>query len=150
MNAEPETHFAPSATLIRDNMWSVVADADSQAVLFCAPASVTTADQALDLYLTIVAEMQEPQPPTVSAYEDAIQAHVDAVARSKQFRDGVTLASYAASTNQQWAAEAQAFVAWRDQVWAYAYQELARVMGGEREQPTVVEILAELPEVVWP
>ena len=88
--------------------------------------------------------------PTVSDYENAIQAHVDDAARSKLFRDGVTLASYVSSSIPQWAAEAQAFVAWRDQVWAYAYQELARVQGGQREQPTVAEIIAELPLISWP
>jgi hypothetical protein len=95
----------------------------------------------------------DPVPPTIptaSDYEDAIQAYVDAAARSKLFRDSVTLASYVASTNAQWATEAQAFVEWRDQVWAYAYQELARVLGGEREQPTVAEIIAELPLISWP
>lgn len=92
----------------------------------------------------------EPPPLTVDDYEAAIQAHVDHTARSRQFRDGVTLASYTASTNPQWLSEAQAFVAWRDAVWAYAYQELARVMAGEREQPTVAEIVAELPLISWP
>lgn len=82
-------------------------------------------------------------------YEYAIQAHVDGAARSKLFRDGVTLASYTASTNAQWSAEAQAFVAWRDQVWAYAYQEFARVQAGAR-QPTIAEIIAELPLISWP
>jgi len=91
-----------------------------------------------------------PPAPNVADYEDAIQAHVDAAARSKLFRDGVTLASYVSSTNLQWAAEAQAFVAWRDAVWAYAYQELARVQGGERTQPSVAEIIAELPLISWP
>lgn len=91
-----------------------------------------------------------PTSPTVSDYEEAIQAHVDEAARSKLFRDGVTLASYTTSTNPQWASEAQAFVAWRDAVWAYAYQELARVQGGERTQPSIAEIVAELPLISWP
>ncbi|MCD1265529.1 hypothetical protein [Shinella sumterensis] len=55
----------------------------------------------------------EPDPPTLADYEDAIQGMVDATAKEKLFRDGVTLASYTASTNPQWAAEAVAFVAWR-------------------------------------
>ena len=94
--------------------------------------------------------VHSPSLPTVSDYEDAIQAHVDAAARTKLFRDGVTLASYVASANSQWASEAQAFVAWRDAVWTYAYQELARVQGGERTQPSVAEIIAELPLISWP
>lgn len=91
-----------------------------------------------------------PPEASVEEYEAAVQTHVDEVANSRLFRDGVTLASYTMSTNPQWAAEARAFVAWRDQVWAYSYQELARVQSGEREQPTVLEILAELPPIVWP
>lgn len=95
----------------------------------------------------------EPAPvaavPNLNDYEAAIQGYVDDTARSKLFRDGVTLASYTASTNPQWAAEAEAFVAWRDQVWAYAYQELARVQGGDREQPSVTQILSELPLINW-
>lgn len=83
-------------------------------------------------------------------YETAIQERVDDVARSRQFRDGVTLASYINSTNAQWAAEALAFVAWRDAVWAYAYTELAKVEAGQRPQPSVKDILAELPPINWP
>lgn len=88
--------------------------------------------------------------PTVDDYENAIQALVDATARTKQFRDGVTLASYTASTNAQWAAESAAFVAWRDAVWADAYDEMAKVLAGQRGQPTVDEFLGELPAVEWP
>lgn len=111
---------------------------------------VPTAPEHAQQIWDFVAQEWGPIPPTISDYEDAIQAHIDDAARSKLFRDGVTLASYTASTNPQWAAEAQAFVAWRDQVWADAYQELARVQGGEREQPTVGEIIDELPAINWP
>lgn len=83
-------------------------------------------------------------------YESAIQETVDQTARQMQFRDGVTLASYTASTNTQWAAEAIAFVAWRDAVWAHAYAELAKVQTGQREQPTIDEFIAGLPKIAWP
>lgn len=91
-----------------------------------------------------------PPAPTLEDYETAIQAVIDATAREKLFRDGVTLASYTASTNPQWAAEAIAFVAWRDGVWAYAYTELAKVQAGQRDQPTVEEFLIEIEPIVWP
>ena len=92
----------------------------------------------------------EPEPPTLADYENAIQGLVDSTATEKMFRDGVTLASYVSSTNPQWAAEAQAFVAWRDAVWAYSYTELAKVQAGEREQPTPEDFLTDLPAIVWP
>lgn len=91
-----------------------------------------------------------PAAPQISDYENAIQEHVDNAAQTRLFRDGVTLASYTASTNSQWAAEAQTFVAWRDQVWEYAYAELAKVQAGEREQPSVAKILSALPVISWP
>lgn len=98
-----------------------------------------------------IAELEASAPvPTLADYENAIQGLVDTTATEKMFRDGVTLASYVASTNPQWAAEAQAFVAWRDAVWVYSYAELAKVQAGEREQPSPADFLAELPAIAWP
>lgn len=88
--------------------------------------------------------------PTQADYAASRQAHVDAAARDRSYHDGVHLASYVASTNVVWAAEAAAFVAWRDAVWAYAYAQLAAVAAEEREQPTVAELVGELPEMEWP
>lgn len=90
-----------------------------------------------------------PQPG-LEAYRTAIQIHVDATAQQRSYDSGITCASYVGSTNAAWAAEAQAFVAWRDAVWAHAYTELAKVEGGARPQPSVAEILAELPVIAWP
>lgn len=92
----------------------------------------------------------EQPVPTTDDYKNAVQGQIDAVARSRNYTDGVSLASYVASTVPGWAAEAQAFVAWRDGVWSYAYGELAKVLGGEREQPSIETLVSELPEIVWP
>lgn len=89
-------------------------------------------------------------PVSITDYENAIQNLVDSTAREKQFRDGVTLASYTASTKPKWAAEAQSFVAWRDNVWFYAYGELAKVQAGQRQQPTVEQFLGEIARIAWP
>jgi hypothetical protein len=91
----------------------------------------------------------ESELPLVGDYENAIQDLVDNTARKRQFRDGVTLASYTASTKPKWAAEAQAFVAWRDNVWFYAYGELAKVQAGQRPQPTVEQFLSEIAPIAW-
>jgi len=91
-----------------------------------------------------------PPLPPLEAYSAAIQAHIDATAQSRQYADGFALASYVNSTVPAWAAEAQAFVAWRDQVWVYAYTELAKVQAGTRPQPSIAELIAELPAITWP
>ncbi|UXS24180.1 hypothetical protein [Agrobacterium tumefaciens] len=88
--------------------------------------------------------------PSIADYENAIQNLVDNTARERQFRDGVTLASYIGSTKSKWAAEANAFVAWRDNVWTYAYGELAKVQAGQRQQPTVEQFLGEIARIAWP
>jgi hypothetical protein len=111
-----------------------------------------------DNYVAWLEEGNSPLPytggntptPTITDYENAIQSLVDTTARERQFRDGVTLASYTASTKPKWAAEAQAFVAWRDNVWFYAYGELAKVQAGQRPQPTVEQFLAEIAPIAWP
>ncbi|KQZ81866.1 hypothetical protein ASD64_08895 [Mesorhizobium sp. Root157] len=88
--------------------------------------------------------------PTVGDFQRAIQAHVDTVAVAKLYNDGNALAGYVNSTVPQWAAEAQAFVAWRDAVWVYAYTELDKVQSGQRPAPTIEAFIAELPDIEWP
>ena len=88
--------------------------------------------------------------PTVDDYRKSVQSLLDARVTERQYDNGATLASYVNSTNEQWAAEARAFVVWRDQVWAYALAELDKAQSGEREQPSVEVLLNELPVFEWP
>lgn len=88
--------------------------------------------------------------PTEADYAAAIQAHVDATVKAKGYANGVALAGYSTSTIPTWAAEAATFIAWRDATWIYAYTELAKVQGGHRTQPTISELVAELPAIEWP
>jgi len=85
----------------------------------------------------------------IEQFRAAIQRHVDQTAVSRRYDNGVSLASYVASGNPDWAAEAQAFVAWRDAVWTYAYSELDKVLAAEREQPSVEAFIGELPVIAW-
>lgn len=93
---------------------------------------------------------EHPGLNPVDIYRLEIQAMIDAKASERQYDNGATLASYVNSTIEQWATEAQAFVAWRDAVWLYALAELDKVQKDEREQPSVVDFLAELPAFEWP
>ncbi|EMG52681.1 hypothetical protein Brsp04_01957 [Brucella sp. NBRC 12952] len=86
----------------------------------------------------------------VDVYRLEIQAMIDAKANERQYDSGATLASYVNSTIEQWSSEAQAFVAWRDAVWLYALAELDKVQKADRAQPSVEDLLAELPAFEWP
>ncbi len=88
--------------------------------------------------------------PVELDYAAAIQAEIDAAAKAKGYASGFALAGYATSTVPDWAAEAAAFIAWRDQIWLYAYSELAKVQGGQRQKPRVAEMTSELPAIEWP
>lgn len=92
------------------------------------------------------------EPPAVDlhAYAAAIQSHIDATARAREYNDGVTCASYVASTITTWAADAAAFVAWRDAVWLSAYQTLAAVQSGQQQPPTIEALISGLPVITWP
>ncbi len=79
-------------------------------------------------------------------FEQAIQAHLDTAARARGYDSIATAVSYAEEPAvPKFQEDGKAFRAWRSFVWAYAYQELARVKAGEREIPSVDSFLAELP-----
>lgn len=84
-----------------------------------------------------------------AAMQAAINARVEAVASTRNYNSAAHIASYVASTVPLWAAEAQAFVAWRDQVWltAIAALEQAQQTG---QIPTEADVLASLPQIAWP
>ncbi|MDJ1632237.1 hypothetical protein [Rhizobium rhizogenes] len=91
--------------------------------------------------------------PALSDYVSSIAAMMDAKAKERRYDNALSIATYLGSTNAQWAAEAQAFVAWRDEVWGYCYAELDKVQNGEREQPSVSDFLTELETqfpMTWP
>lgn len=88
-----------------------------------------------------------PPAPTVADFAAAIQAHIDSVALSRGYANGFAMAGYA--TDPEHSFEAQPFVVWRGQVWKHAYAELSKVQSGQRELPTIAELVGELPKIVW-
>lgn len=93
---------------------------------------------------------QEPGPLTptkeqvVAQYEEALDAHLDAVAKADRWRDRFTFAIRAGYENP-WQAKAKAFGTWMDDCNARAYALLAAVTAGTTELPTVEEFIAAMP-----
>lgn len=104
----------------------------------------------LSMLITAEAKAAAALAAQTARYEAAIQAHIDATAQARRYRDGFALAGYATSVVPEWAAEAAAFIGWRDDVWGYAYAELAAVQAGERTIPTIEDFIGELPAIEWP
>lgn len=82
-------------------------------------------------------------------FTDAIQAYLDTTAQSRRYDNIFTAISYVNSTDETFAREAQACLVWRDKVWRKCYDILDAVEAGEREVPTVEELIAELPTIEW-
>lgn len=95
-----------------------------------------------------------PAPPTpeelLASFTAAIDGHVETTARAKGYNGAAHLASYAASTVPAWAAEATAFISWRDAVWVHGIGLLAEIEAGTATIPTPDDVIAALPEIVWP
>ena len=87
---------------------------------------------------------------TKSMLTSAIQSTLDNKAQERGYDNILSLCTYATSTAEKFSAEGQAGVAWRDEVWAKGYSMLADVEAGTRSIPTADELLAELPDFVWP
>ncbi|MCW0458960.1 hypothetical protein NB717_000028 [Xanthomonas sacchari] len=86
----------------------------------------------------------------VAETKDRIGAWLDEVARSRGYDSIVSCASYAASTNEQFKAEAAAAIAWRDAVYAKGYELLANTPEGVETPEAVLALLPQPGEFGWP
>lgn len=96
----------------------------------------------------------EPEPLTpeqiIAQYTEAVQQHLDTFARTRNYDGILSAATYATSSVPKFKAEGQYAVEARDNTWATAYQILAEVEAGTRPMPTLDEVIAALPALVWP
>lgn len=96
----------------------------------------------------------DPPPPAteqiIVQYTGAVQKHLDAFARTRNYDGILSAATYATSQVPKFKAEGQYAVEARDATWAKCYEILAAVEAGSRPMPTLNELLAELPVLTWP
>jgi hypothetical protein len=111
--------------------------------------SVQVGDSWNGVQFTSVAIPIPTMEEVLKEYTDALQVYTDNKAREKSYDNTLSIATYVNSTNATWQAEAQAFVAWRDEVYVYGLQVLAASQeSGSR--PSIEEFLAGLPILIWP
>ena len=78
------------------------------------------------------------------AFNKAIQSHLDKKAQEFRYDNIMSVRSYAGYENP-FQAEAQKLALWASECWVKAGEIEAEVKAGNREMPTVKEVLAELP-----
>lgn len=102
----------------------------------------------------VTQEINEPDPePTQEEINAQIQAqmtravqnHLDSKAQELNYDSCLSVCSYVDTGVAKFDAESRAFRVWRSQVWAKGYEILNACLAGEREIPTVEELIAELP-----
>lgn len=87
---------------------------------------------------------------TVKVFEDAVQGLLNSAVRSKGYDDVYTCISYYNSEDDVFRAEARAVSEWRDRVWRKCHEILNQWNAGEIGQPTVAQVLSQLPKLEWP
>lgn len=98
--------------------------------------------------------LQDPPHPTneqiIAQYDAAVQQRLDDFAKTRNYTNIMSAATYATGTVPKFKAEGQYAVEARDATWAKFYEVLAAVEAGSRPMPTLDELLAELPVLTWP
>ena len=78
------------------------------------------------------------------AFNNAIQTHLDKKAKEFRYDNMMSARSYAGYENP-FQAEAQKLAVWASSCWVKAGEIEADVQAGNREMPTIDEVLSELP-----
>lgn len=83
-------------------------------------------------------------------FTEAIQNHLDAFAQTRDYDNILSATTYAASTVSKFQAEGQYAMEARDATWTKGYEIMEDILTGKRVKPTLEEMSAELPSLVWP
>ncbi len=133
--------------IIENTVVTNIAESDSSLAENWIPADETA--HIGDLWDGSVFTKPVPPPPTVADYTEAVQNLLDTTAQAKHYDNIISCCSYAGAPNA-FQAEGQAAIEWRGNVWATCYTIMAEVQAGTIPAPTIPELLAMLPDLVWP
>lgn len=81
-----------------------------------------------------------------------VQDIIDETAQQKRYDDGLSCVSYAGDPDEEFNADAVAFVAWRGRCWRTCYNILASVTAGTVAPEDVTDqyVIDRLPVMEWP
>lgn len=92
---------------------------------------------------------QEQTEQLTKQFTASVQKWMDSKAQERGYDNIISACTYADSTDEKFAAEGKAAKQWRDKVWRHCYDVVAQVVSGNRDIPTISELLAELPKLEW-
>lgn len=85
----------------------------------------------------------------IKEIQDLVQAHINSIAKEKNYENGFALANYSESTNETFRAEALKFIPFRDQCWVKCYEILDLYQSGQIDRPEPEDVVNQLPEFSW-
>lgn len=106
-------------------------------------------EHIMERYYCLVKDGTDLDQLEVKDYENAVQDHLNAKVQERGYDDVYTCLSYKDDPFPKFRDEAAAVLAWRSSVWLTAQNILNKWQNGEIEQPTIQEVLDQLPELVW-
>lgn len=98
----------------------------------------------------VIITLPDTQEQIIATLSIAVQAYLDITAKSRNYDGILSLCTYATSLDPIFNAEGQAGVIWRDACWRKSYEIMTAVQANIIAIPTVEELLAELPIIIWP
>jgi hypothetical protein len=125
---------------------------DGQETIFCAPAGASNEAAVLAAFQIANEQIGSgyvPREALLASYKAAFDAHLDSVAQERQYDNRLTVVSYLGSTNPQWNAEAETYIAWRDAALVYMFEQLAAVETGEIPPPSTEDFIAGIATIEW-
>lgn len=93
---------------------------------------------------------REPTPDEIKQMLiDGVQNWMDEVAMSRGYDGILSACSYIDTGVERFDIEGAQARRWRSQVWAYCYAYLDEVLAGNRNIPSLEELIEELPKIDW-
>ena len=94
--------------------------------------------------------VQEVKAEIQKRLTDGVQNWMDTKVQERNYDNVHTcVGTYLYSPIEKFRLEAEAVRDWVSYVWAKCYEILAQVEAGERDIPTLEEVISELPVLVW-
>ena len=97
----------------------------------------------------VAAQALAAQQQMIKELTSALEAHYDSVAQTRRYDNRLTCALRAGYAGP-FQSEGATFAIWMDTCNAAAYVIMAECLAGTRAIPTPAEIVAAMPEIVWP
>lgn len=86
----------------------------------------------------------------IQIFTNALQLYLDQSAQERRYDNILSLCTYATDPDPKLSAEGQAGVLFRSKVWRYGFSLEEGVLSGEKEMPSIEELISNAPKLEWP